>query len=197
LATIAPVAPVRSLRQGTRAAALRYARSCYDHLAGRLGVTITAALLEHQVFTAIDGIAATTRRPGDPLSAPLPTHPYQLGPAAPTVLAGLGIDLSALLHQPRSGRPLLRFCLDWTEQRHHLVGRLGASLLTTMCQAGWLTRRPGQRALRLTESGAAALGEHLGLDPNTAGADAHSSPGGRNITSVHRQRAEQRLGQHR
>lgn len=56
LATIAPFAPVRSLRQATRAAALRATRSCYDHLAGRLGVAVTAALVEREVLVATDGI---------------------------------------------------------------------------------------------------------------------------------------------
>ena len=83
LATIAPIRPVRSLRQGTHAAALRAARTCYDHLAGRLGVALTAALLEHEVLTATDGIDATIRRPGDKLAATLPSHPYQLGRPQP------------------------------------------------------------------------------------------------------------------
>jgi DNA-binding transcriptional ArsR family regulator len=163
LATIAPQQPVRSLRQHTRAAALRAARSCYDHLAGRLGVTVTAALLERGVFTTTDGVPTTRRRPADRLAAALPTHPYELGPAARSVLADLGVDLPALLAAPRSARPLLRFCTDWTEQRHHLAGRLGAVLLTTFCGTGWLVRRPGYRAIRLTEPGATALRQHLGL----------------------------------
>lgn len=163
LAGISPRRPVRSLRQHTRAAALRNARSCYDHLAGRLGVALAAALLECGVLTTTDGIPATRRRAGDPLAAALPEHPYQLGPAARTVLAELGVDLPALLAAPHSARPLLRFCSDWTEQRHHLAGRLGAMLLTTFCDTGWLARRPGHRALRITDSGAMALHRHLGL----------------------------------
>ena len=74
LATIAPQRPVRSLRQHTRAAALRAARTCYDHLAGRLGVALTAALADRNVLTPTDGIHTTDRRPGDPLAAPLPQH---------------------------------------------------------------------------------------------------------------------------
>jgi DNA-binding transcriptional ArsR family regulator len=168
LATIAPLRPVRSLRQGTHAAALRAARTCYDHLAGRLGVAITAALLARHVLVATDGITGTTRRPGERLAAALPAHPYQLGPAATAVLGELGVNLPALLDAPRSARPLLRFCTDWTEQRHHLAGRLGAALLTALCDNGCLTRR-GRRIVWLTEHGAATLHHHLGLDPSAHG----------------------------
>lgn len=163
LARLAPARPVRSLREGTRAQALRAGRTCYDHLAGRLGTAITAALLDQGGLTATDGEATTRRRAGDPLSARLPGHPYELGPRAGPVFATLGVDLPAL-RTARSRRPLLRFCLDWTEQRHHLSGRLGAALTSALLEAGWLSRagRP-QRAVRLTESGAAALSRRLAL----------------------------------
>jgi len=163
LAAIAPLQPIRSLRQDTHAGQLRAARSCYDHLAGRLGVAVTAALLSHRVLVATDGIDDTTRRPGDRLAAALPAHPYRLGPAAGDVLGELGVDLLALMSAPRSARPLLRFCTDWTEQRHHLAGTLGAALLAALCDNGYVIRRP-RRVVRLTEHGAANLHEHLGLD---------------------------------
>jgi DNA-binding transcriptional ArsR family regulator len=163
LAAIAPLQPIKSLRQDTHAGQLRTARSCYDHLAGRLGVAVTAALLRRQVLVATDGIDDTTRRAGDKLAAALPAHPYRLGPAAEEVLGKLDVDLPALLHAPYSARPLLRFCTDWTEQRHHLAGALGATLLTALCDHGCLVRRP-RRVIQLTEHGAATLQEHLGLD---------------------------------
>jgi DNA-binding transcriptional ArsR family regulator len=162
LATIAPVAPVRSLRQGTHAAALRAARSCYDHLAGRLGVAVTAALLEHQAIVTTDGTDDTARRPGEQLAATMPAHPYRLGPAAEDVFAGLGVDLPGLL-APHS-RPLMRFCVDWTEQRHHLAGRLGATLLTALCENGDLARNLGRRTVNVTDQGAETLRRRLGID---------------------------------
>lgn len=168
LASIAPLHPVRSLRQDTHAGALRAARSCYDHLAGRLGVAVTAALVERQVLVATDGVTGTTRRPGDRLAAALPTHPYRLGPNAGAVLADLGVDLPSLLGAPGSSRPLLRFCTDWTEQRHHLAGRLGAAVLTALCETGCITR-PGRRVVRVTGHGADVLGRHLGLDLDSNG----------------------------
>jgi hypothetical protein len=61
-------------------------------------------------------------------------------------------------------RPLLRFCLDWSEQRHHLGGRLGADLLTAFTEAGWITRAAHHRTVRLTPAGKTALSSRLGLD---------------------------------
>jgi hypothetical protein len=60
--------------------------------------------------------------------------------------------------------------LDWTEQRHHLAGRLGAALAHAMSAQQWTTQAPGQRAVRLTPVGAAALQRHLGLTISASGA---------------------------
>jgi DNA-binding transcriptional ArsR family regulator len=163
LAAIAPAREIRSLREGTRAAALRRARTCYDHLAGRLGVALTQALLDRGALVATDGLASTRRRPTDPLSAPLAAHPYRLGPAAAEVFARLGLPGDLLTEQSRHRRPLLRFCLDWSEQRHHLGGRVGAEILTALTTAKWIARRPRQRAVHLTDAGARELRARLGL----------------------------------
>jgi len=58
---------------------------------------------------------------------------------------------------------LLRFCVDWSEQRHHLAGRLGALLLTAFLDAEWVIRTPGHRAVRITPSGQTADRERLGV----------------------------------
>jgi DNA-binding transcriptional ArsR family regulator len=162
LASVAPAQPVRSLRQGTRAAAVRSARSCYDHLAGRLGVTITGCLIERGALVSTDGVDDGSRRPTDPLASRLAAHPYRLGPAARDTLAAVGIELDVLT-SAGSRRPLLRFCVDWSEQRHHLAGRLGAAMLGRMLDAGWVKRADRSRAIRLTERGAEELTERLGL----------------------------------
>ncbi|MEV0697948.1 helix-turn-helix transcriptional regulator [Saccharopolyspora sp. NPDC050389] len=175
LAAIAPTEPVRSLRQGTRAAAVREARSCYDHLAGRLGVAVTAALLDRGALATDDGVPDTRRRPHEGLSVQLREHPYRLGPHAEPVFAALGVDLHAV-QAGRSRRPLLRFCVDWSEQRHHLAGRLGAALLTTLLDTGWLARKPQQRALKLTEHGTEGLQAALGVTPDEPGRSAAAPP---------------------
>jgi DNA-binding transcriptional ArsR family regulator len=162
LAALAPCRPVRSLREHTRAAALRNARSCYDHLAGRMGVALTAALVAQGALVTVDGTPDTRRRSTDPISKPLPTHPYSLGPRSGAVLHGLGVDLAGLEAQ-RTRRPLLRFCLDWSEQRHHVGGRLGAAILTALFERGWLIRTRRRRALVLTDHGLDRLDEQLNV----------------------------------
>jgi len=131
VARVAPVQPVASLRDGTRAHALRYARHCYDHLAGRLGVAVSEAL----VVPRHDGLEVTAAGAGK--------------------LAAIGVDA-------RTGDSA-RACLDWTEQRHHVAGRLGRTLLERLLELDWLQRSPSTRALQLTDAGRAALPLELGI----------------------------------
>ncbi len=155
LAAAAPPLPVRSLRQGTRAAALRRARTCYDHLAGRLGVRLTQVLLDRGALQRVDGLRSVDRSDGDPYAAPLRNAPYRLGGEARRVLADFGVDLDRLdpAANGSSRRPLLRFCVDWSEQRHHVAGRVGAALLEALLSDGSVERRPQERAVRLTDRG--------------------------------------------
>ena len=117
-------------------AALRAARTCYDHLAGELGVAIFDDLVARGALLASADAAAV-----------------RLGPAADDVFAELGVDLAALRARPASARPLLRGCVDCTEHRPHLAGALGAALLDRALAAGWVRRVPGGRAVALTAAG--------------------------------------------
>jgi DNA-binding transcriptional ArsR family regulator len=158
VARIAPAAPVRSLRQGTRAEAVRTARTCYDHLAGRLGTDLMAALLQRGVLTGGDG--AFRPEAGDRLSSPGGDVPYELTDAGATFLReDLGVDPAAI----RGRRPLVRYCVDWSEQRHHLAGALGAALAARMFELGWIRRAPRGRAVHVTPAGHTALRETLGV----------------------------------
>ena len=163
LALIAEPYEITSLRQGTRANALRRGRTCYDHIAGKLGVRITEALLESQALIRTDGRTDAQRTNTDPLSAGTGSDcPYELGPHAADVLASIGVDLHALDHH-KSRRPLLRACVDWTEQRHHIAGTLGAHICQTFTDAGWITRKPRERAITLTDRGHRALKTRLAI----------------------------------
>lgn len=132
-----------SVLSSPRERALRQARSCYDHLAGELGVAVAAALEERGLLAADEGKRLVVTSAGTTWFAAVP-----------------GIDVAAL----RPGRHGIACrCLDWTERRHHLAGPLGAHLLGRLCDLGWLARTPKSRALRLTQRGAEGLSRELGL----------------------------------
>lgn len=136
-------APVRSLEppRSHEARALRDARCCYGHLAGRLGVRICEALVARDLI----------RPEADKL--------YAVTPQGRTWFAEIGVAVDAL----RSPRGVARQCLDWTERRHHLAGPLGVKLLGAMTAQGWLALEAKGRAVRVTAQGAAALRARLGV----------------------------------
>ena len=143
LARVAPAGPVRSLRQGTQAEALRSARTCYDHLAGRLGVAVFGALLDAGHVVGGDG----THDPlgADRLSAPGRELDYRLTPSGRERFAALGVEL------PRGDA--LRYCVDWSEQRHHLSGALGRALARRLFELRWIRRADSGRAVFVTDLG--------------------------------------------
>jgi len=135
--------PRRAVTTGPRDRALRTARTCYDHIAGQLGVALADALVA-------GGHA-------------------ELGPDAGEVtergfafLATVGIDLAPPSSGRRRGRVLCRPCLDWSERRPHLAGRLGAALCTRSLEAGWIRRGDAARVLTITPRGRAAFREVFG-----------------------------------
>ncbi len=140
LAAFTPVRPVRSLRQSNIAADLRFARTCYDHLAGALAVAITDALVRCEAIVAADGY-------------------YRLGAAGGDLFTSLGVPLDMLR---RARRSFAHPCLDWSERRHHLAGALGAGLLAALGERGWVSRRPTSRAVALHTTGREGLVALLG-----------------------------------
>lgn len=113
----------------------RQARTCYDHLAGRLGVALLDALCA-KGYLEIRDSQVSLSRPGEAL------------------FTGLGIDPAALKRQRRS---FARMCLDWSERRNHLAGSLGRALLDHFLDQDWIRRRPGSRAVTLTARGRAGF----------------------------------------
>lgn len=128
---------------GPKDEALRTARTCYDHLAGRLGTKLADRLNERGFVILDDGGALVTEDGRD-------------------FLGGLGLAI------PDAGghrRPLCRICLDWSERRHHLAGRLGAALLTCSLERGWIARNPDSRAVTITEAGSKEFATIFGITP--------------------------------
>ena len=119
---------------------LQFARTCYDHLAGRLGVVVTEGLLEKKYLVEKN-------------------LDYALTMAGEQWFADFGIDVITLKHSRRS---LARRCLDWSERRPHLAGALGAAFFWQLKGLAWLVQEKG-RAVRLTVVGRAGLERELGL----------------------------------
>ena len=136
LARVAPREPVSSLGEATRIDALRAARTCYDHLAGRLGTALMDTLLERGLVADEHVTDAGIERLGE-----------------------LGIDLDTIPGR----RPRFRSCLDWSERRPHAAGKLGAALATHAFELGWVEPLDGSRALRVTAAGEAGFADAFGL----------------------------------
>ena len=160
LMRLAPAAPVRSLRQGSRANAVRSARTCYDHLAGMLGAGLMAAMLERGLLAGGDGTFTPGDGGRDRLSARGREHCYELTDRGRAELTAFGLDLDGL---ENLRRPLIRYCVDWSEQRHHLAGALGAAIAQRTLELGWITRARRGRAVHVTGAGRDALRETFGL----------------------------------
>jgi hypothetical protein len=158
LGRLAPSRPVRSLREGTRAARLRSARTCYDHVAGRLGVAVMGNLLDRQALIGGDGRYDPRRDSHDALSKPGHDLHYELTGTGRDFLTGIGVAI------PTGRRQLVRYCVDWTEQRHHLSGGLGRAVLDRFLSAGWVKRVPRGRALTVTDDGRTALADAFEIE---------------------------------
>ena len=126
-----------------KARELRFARCCYDHLAGWLGVALTDALQRREFLI------------------PAPDKAFEVTPAGAAWFGEVGVDVAAL--KP-TRRGLARQCLDWTERNHHLAGPLGAAFLGAMCEAGWLRRSRASREIELTPKGQLELMRRLDID---------------------------------
>jgi hypothetical protein len=161
LAEHAPTAPISSLREDTRAHAVRNARYCYDHLGGRLGVALMGGLLDRGILAGGDGRFDPAGREHDRLSAPGRDVDYRLTDHGAGWLREFGIDPDAL--RARS-RPLIRYCMDWSEQRHHLAGAVGAALAERLFALGWLEPAEHGRAVLLTGAAADGLKSAFGIE---------------------------------
>ncbi|MFI1205678.1 ArsR/SmtB family transcription factor [Streptomyces sp. NPDC020883] len=142
-----PAAAPRGLRAATASAALARGRTCYDHLAGRLGVAVTDAMTRRGLLDQDGGFALTDS-------------------GREWFEAALGVPPEAL----RAGRrPPARGCLDWTERRQHLAGTAGARLCERLLERHWIRRIGTGRAVRLTPEGTVALRDLLGIDEEAVG----------------------------
>ena len=137
--------PPRRQSRSANDDALRFARSCYDHLAGQVGVAVTDALVAmgHIVLTDEGG---------------------EVTSSGERFFSAFGADL-----RPRARRIFCQPCLDWSERRYHLKGLVGTRILDRLLELEWLKCASGSRALRLTSSGRAGLSEIFQIEINNEG----------------------------
>ena len=137
-------------------AAMRTARTCYDHLAGRLGVAIADALVARGHVVLSDEGGAVTARGED-------------------FFAAFGVTVA---RPGAARRPFCRPCLDWSERRWHIAGAVGCALCARLLALEWIARRPGTRAVAITPAGQRGLTETFGI---ALAADATPQPARRSV----------------
>lgn len=140
IAAITPPAPVRSLRQSDEAKALRFARTCYEHLAGEVGVTLTLAFVDKGYFEELADI-------------------YRLTATGEKWLKEFGVSVDGL-HRIAESIPRH---IDWTERHHHLGGPIAVGITRRLMELGWIERGTIRRSIRVTESGQISLQREFGL----------------------------------
>lgn len=132
----------RPIATGPRDAAMRRARTCYDHLAGQLGVAISDSLVARNIVTFSD-------------------EGGLLSPDGAEALREMGFTLPVT--KLKGTRPLCRPCLDWSERRPHIAGVLGATIASHAFEQSWIRRIDGSRAVSVTRKGEAELKRVFGV----------------------------------
>jgi DNA-binding transcriptional ArsR family regulator len=145
LASVGPVSQAWRTTPNRSARELRFARCCYDHLAGQIGVAVTQRMLERGYLIEHGEYA------------------YELTPSGHSWLQQLGLDVGGPFAN-QAGHA--HRCLDWTERQYHIAGALGAHLMNAFCTWGWMARGHETRVVVVTPAGWEALREHFGIERN-------------------------------
>jgi hypothetical protein len=140
--TISQPSEIRSLKQSTQMKELTYARTCYDHLAGQLGVGLTNSMVASG-FLEKKGME------------------FLITPKGEQFYTEFGLDLSKLKKKRRS---FSRACLDWSERHHHLAGALGQELAAQFFDLGWIVHMPSSRAVKVTHKGKLGFEKYFHLN---------------------------------
>ncbi|MDH2880336.1 ArsR/SmtB family transcription factor [Bacillus cytotoxicus] len=139
---IVPFKPIQSFKEIKKHEEIQYARTCYDHLAGKLGVGLTNSLLYKQVLQKNGSEFEVTE---------IGAHFFE----------DFGINLDILRNKRRA---FSKCCLDWTERQYHIAGALGNAILERMLEQNWITRTDGSRAVYITSLGKQNIFEIFSLE---------------------------------
>ncbi|MGV9337665.1 ArsR/SmtB family transcription factor [Streptomyces sp. NPDC003688] len=162
LAVIAPPdpTPVTTLRALSRHNALRRSRTCYDHLAGSLGVALMGSFVGQGLLRREKSDSASDSRPDEPASYGRRAT-YHLTTRGTERFTGFGVDMDELV---RGRRPVVRYCVDWSERRHHLAGALGAALAVRFFDLDWLRYGVSPRVVHLTDAGKSGVRDAFAIE---------------------------------
>ncbi len=147
LASVGPVTPAWRNTPNRSAQALRFARCCYDHLAGQISIAVTQSMLTRGFI-----VEASERR-------------YALTTPGREWLQQLGIDIGD--HPAFGQTEHARQCLDWTERQFHVAGPLGARLMDAFLAWGWVRKSSTTRSVTVTPLGWDGLTKHFGIGRET------------------------------
>jgi DNA-binding transcriptional ArsR family regulator len=140
--SIAPPVPIKSFKQASENEAIRLARTCYDHVAGQLGVQLMNFFMQKGILSEDqDGLHITDQ--------------------GETFFTDFQIDLTKTRQKRRS---FSHKCLDWSERRHHLAGALGSAILDRLFELHWIERLPTTRAIRITAEGKRGFKEIFSIE---------------------------------
>jgi DNA-binding transcriptional ArsR family regulator len=151
LLNLQPITPIKE----TEIKPIQQARTCYDHLAGKLGVAVFNVLLSQGAIHFTGDVKQADK--------PLLSKTIALGPNAEAVFAKFGI---ALPLPKNTTRKFAYGCMDWTEKTPHLAGALGAAVCQSFLDNKWVARKAASRAITITANGKQALKELAGIDLN-------------------------------
>ncbi|WP_299156601.1 helix-turn-helix transcriptional regulator [uncultured Tenacibaculum sp.] len=125
-----------------KASAFTYARTCYNHLAGEVGVIITEALISHNIISPLN-------------------KEYIVTATGKQWFLKLDINIDETQNLKRS---FAHQCLDWSERKHHLAGALGDVFLETLLKEDWFRKHKNTRELIITAKGKQHLKQLLNID---------------------------------
>lgn len=140
LANLVPPNRIKNYSENSKSG-VNYCRTCYDHLAGRIGVLINEALIRRHLITATK-------------------NSYEISQQGMNWFSVIGIDVQRLREKKRV---FAKPCLDWSERRYHLAGALGAALLDSMLTLDWIRKVKNSRAIVISSKGQKELSQKLGI----------------------------------
>lgn len=139
MASLIPKPEIRSKKETENYHPIKYCRTCYDHLAGKIGVALTDSLLEQKIILNKNDT-------------------FQISAEGKKWFSDFGINIEEAQKQKRI---FLKPCLDWSERRNHLSGSIGALLLNKMITEDWLRKTKNSRAVIITGKGEKELLKHF------------------------------------